>query len=279
MKKIGFIDYYLDEWHANHYPSFIKELSQGGYNVTCAYGAVDSPNGLSNAEWSEMHGIPLKSSIEDVMAECDAAIVLSPDNPEQHPFLCDIPFRSGKPVYVDKTFAVNADTARTLFEIAEKHNTPCFSSSALRFSSELTSFTDIDITCLYSEGPGLYDIYSIHQIEPIVSLMKATPTGVMFNGSKAHPSMIISFADGRYAHMIQRNDPESSFRLTAVRDDNSASVCTIRSDYMRLFIRAMLSFFDNGKIPVPHTQTIDILAIRDAGFRAMNHPFTWESVR
>ena len=25
MKKIGFIDYYLDEWHANNYPQFIKD--------------------------------------------------------------------------------------------------------------------------------------------------------------------------------------------------------------------------------------------------------------
>ena len=25
MKKIGFIDYYLDEWHANNYPEMIAE--------------------------------------------------------------------------------------------------------------------------------------------------------------------------------------------------------------------------------------------------------------
>ena len=27
MKKIGFIDYYLDEWHANNYPRMIAEVS------------------------------------------------------------------------------------------------------------------------------------------------------------------------------------------------------------------------------------------------------------
>ena len=27
--KIGFIDYYLDEWHANKYPAWIKEASNG----------------------------------------------------------------------------------------------------------------------------------------------------------------------------------------------------------------------------------------------------------
>ena len=29
MKKIGFIDYYLDEWHANNYPGFFKEAADG----------------------------------------------------------------------------------------------------------------------------------------------------------------------------------------------------------------------------------------------------------
>lgn len=28
MKKIGFIDYYLSEWHANNYPIWIKEICE-----------------------------------------------------------------------------------------------------------------------------------------------------------------------------------------------------------------------------------------------------------
>lgn len=27
MKKIGFIDYFLDEWHANNYPDWIRETA------------------------------------------------------------------------------------------------------------------------------------------------------------------------------------------------------------------------------------------------------------
>ena len=43
--KIGFIDYYLDEWHANNYPELIKELSGGDMEVAYAYGHIDSPIG------------------------------------------------------------------------------------------------------------------------------------------------------------------------------------------------------------------------------------------
>ena len=43
--KIGFVDYYLDEWHANNYPALIKEVSGGEMEVAYAYGHIDSPIG------------------------------------------------------------------------------------------------------------------------------------------------------------------------------------------------------------------------------------------
>ena len=33
MKKIGFIDFYLDEWHANNYPAWIRELRKDGHGL------------------------------------------------------------------------------------------------------------------------------------------------------------------------------------------------------------------------------------------------------
>lgn len=30
MKKIGFVDYFLDEWHANNYPVWIADPRHGG---------------------------------------------------------------------------------------------------------------------------------------------------------------------------------------------------------------------------------------------------------
>ena len=52
MKIVGFIDYYLDEWHANNYPRIINELTEGEFQVKYAYGKIDSPiGGITNAEW------------------------------------------------------------------------------------------------------------------------------------------------------------------------------------------------------------------------------------
>lgn len=279
MIKVGFIDYYLDEWHANNYPAMISECSGGRYAVASAYGAIDSPiGGMTNREWSEKNGIPLRDTIEEVVKESDVLIVLSPDNPEQHPALCPLPLASGKRVYVDKTFAETGDTARALFAIAEENGTPVYSSSALRFSTELRAIDKAKIARLYTEGPGIYDNYAIHQIEMMVALMQSPARRVMWIGSEAHPAMIVEFADGRQAQMLQRSDAAYSFRVTMVDKDNVAEIYEIRSNFFRLFIEGLVAYFDTGIIPATHAETVDVIAIREAGLRAMKKPYTWETV-
>ena len=276
MKTIGFIDYYLDEWHANNYPALIERFSNGEYKVSCAYGMIDHPNGgLTNREWSQKHNIPLLDSVEEVIEKSDCLIVLSPDNPEMHEQLCDLPLKSGKPVYVDKTFAPDKAAAERIFANADAHGTKCFSSSALRFSDELKEIDKSAIYRIYSEGPGALDIYSIHQIEPVICLMQARAKRLMFLGDEKHPSMLIAFEDGRTAQIYQRNDPSWSFALTVVNDENAAKRYTIQSDYFGLFIQAMIKFFDTAEVPVPHEQTIDVIAVRTAALNASKTPFVW----
>ncbi len=276
MIKVGFIDDYLDNWHANNYPKLISECSGGRYSVACAYGRADSPyGGMTNREWSEKTGIPLRERPEDVINECDVLMVLAPNSPETHPEIADAALRSGKLVYVDKTFAADGKTAREMFALADAHGTPCWSSSALRFTSELSGVDRGKIFRVYSEGPGAYEKYSIHQIEPVVTLMGARAQKLMFTGDPEHPSMIISFADGRYADIVQRLDPAYSFRITTVDKGNNAEFYDIRSDYFRLFVEAVIRFFDTGKVPVPHEETVDVVGIREAGMRGMGRPFEW----
>ena len=276
MKKIGFIDYYLDEWHANNYPEFIAKESNGEYQVCYAYGKIDSPiGGMTNEEWATKNNVTLLDSIEEVIEKSDFLVVLSPDNPEMHEELCKLPLQSGKLVYVDKTFAPDKETAIRIFENADAHNTKCFSSSALRFSDELKDIDTEKIYKIYSEGPGPLEMYSIHQIEPIVCLMKSRAKRLMFLGDEKHPSMIIEFEDGRYAQMYHREDKNGTFAITTVDADNRANRYEIASDFFGLFIKAMVKFFDTGVVPVSHEQTIDVIAARTAAIEACKTPFEW----
>ena len=82
--KIGFIDYYLDEWHANNYPARIQVASGGKLSVCRAYAKINSPlpGGRTSTQWSSDMDIPLCDTIEEVVDKSDALIVLSPDNSE-----------------------------------------------------------------------------------------------------------------------------------------------------------------------------------------------------
>lgn len=276
--KIGFIDYYLDEWHANNYPSLIAKASNGAHEVCCAYAHAEPPAELnlrSNAQWSADHGVELVDSIEEVIRRSDCLIVLSPDDPEMHELLCQLPLASGKRTYIDKTFAPDKATAERIFAHAEKHNTPCFSSSALRFASELDEIDVSSIQKIYSEGPGTLSIYAIHQIEPVVRLMNSRAKRLMFLGDEDHPSYIVEFEDGRLAQMYHRDSSGRTFRITTVAQDNTAVHHEIKSKFFNLFVDEMIRFFETGEAPVTHAQTIDVIAIRAAAMEACRTPFVW----
>jgi hypothetical protein len=278
MKKLGFIDYYLNEWHADNYPDMITKATDGKYQVCYAYAYSEPPiekGLLSNKEWAKLHRIELLDSIEEVIEKSDSLIVLSPDNPEMHEILCDLPLKSGKPTYIDKTFAPDKETAIRIFDKANKGQTKCFSSSALRFSAELQDIDRDNIYKIYSEGPSSLEVYSIHQIEPVMKLMNRRATRLMFLGDRVHPSMIIEFEDGRYAQIYHRNDKEGSFRITTVDVDNNAMHYEIKSDFFGLFIKAMIGFFETGIVPVPQEQTISVIAVRAAALKACETPFEW----
>ncbi|MCL6443650.1 MAG: hypothetical protein K6T83_09375 [Alicyclobacillus sp.] len=273
MKQIGFIDYFLDEWHAQMYPNWIEQATNGEMKVAYAYAKVDAPHGIDNSSWCASRGIELLDSIEAVIDASDYLIVLSPDNPEFHEELATLPLKSGKPTYVDKTFASDRQTAMRLFDIAKQHGTPLFSSSALRFAKEYDALKRDEVEGICSIGPGKYDNYSIHQIEPIVALMGSKPAEVMFVGTERAPALMIRFGDGRLATM--HHFVNSPFFLAVNYTDEDSKSVRVDSDFFAEFIKAMTAFFKTGTAPVDPEETIAIVSIIEYGFKAMATPFEW----
>jgi len=266
MKKIGFIDYYLDEWHAKEYPKLIDELSNGEFKVCYAYGEIDSPNGMSNAEWAKEFGVELCACIDEVIEKSDFLVVLSPDNPEMHEKLTERALKSKKHTYIDKTFSPDKASAERMFALAEEYGTKCYSSSALRYADEYRDIKREDIHAIYSQGPGSYEVYSVHQLEPIVMLMGTEVEGVTVTGDSEHPSMIIEFSGGRRAYMTQYHNTD--FEMILINKENMGDRRTVKSEFFKTFIIEMLDFFTLGEPKVTKEETITIMAIREAGTKA-----------
>ncbi|RAR42963.1 Gfo/Idh/MocA family protein [Paenibacillus sp. MDMC362] len=274
MKKIGFIDLHLDQFHANKYPGWIEQASEHAMKVVYAYGKRDKENGLTNAAWSQEFGIELLPTIEEVVERSDYLIVLSPDNPEFHEELSQLPLQSGKPTYIDKTFAPDRETAIRLFDLAAKHGTPMYSTSALRFASEYRELDRSDIQTISSWGPGAFANYSIHQIEPIVSLMGASPKRVMYIGTPDSPALLIDFGNGRQATVNHLGD-NCPFTLGIKNGDGGFKQVTAHSNFFNLFIENLVNFFETGKPAVNPAETVAVITVIEYGLKAADTPYVW----
>ena len=76
MKKIGFVDYFISEWHANNYPAWIERIcAEMGvdYKVAYAWAELDSSpvSGVSTDEWCEKFGTERCASIEELCEKSD----------------------------------------------------------------------------------------------------------------------------------------------------------------------------------------------------------------
>ena len=284
--KIGFVDHFLDEYHANEYHRMLKEASGGQVVVAYAYATIDSPRGgMTTDKWCAVKNIQKVESIEELVEKSDGIVVLSPDNPEFHEDLCQLPLRSGKPVFVDKTFAETKASAVRLFDLADKHGTLCCSASALRFASE---FCDLyrnriqnknqnHIENMNSRGPGDLKVYGVHQVEPIIMLMGTNVRRVMYTGNDKWLSYVIEFADGRRAG-ISHHGGGCPFSFLVDFNDSQAKVLDLSHDFFRAAIDDLVGFFLRGDISIPREETIATIAVIEAVNNAIKNPFKWTEI-
>lgn len=277
MKKVGFIDYYLDEWHAKEYPKKIFNQSGGEYKVTYAYGKIDCPfqNSMTNSEWAKKYDVQLLSSIEEVVEKSDCLIVLSPDNAEMHYELSECALKSGKPVFIDKTFSESKADAERIFAVGEQNSTPCFSSSSLRYSNKLNNVDRNNILSIVSVGGGHPENYLVHQLEPISVLMGYDFERVMFIGTTDVPSWVMQFEDGRTVLFTLAVNAPFALKICYT---NRTDQVVIDDDFFFQQTERIIEMFDTGKIPVQHAETIAIMSARESCIKSMSKPFEWINI-
>lgn len=280
MMKIGFIDFFLDEWHANNYPKWIEEQSQIlGIDCKVAYAWEDKAKegGLNAKQWCEKFGVELLESREEVVEKSDAIVILSPDNAEEHERLSEEALKSGKPVYVDKTFAPDLACAKRMFELAEENGTPLCSSSALRFTRNLDPLKgDENIGYFAVTGPGMLGNYAVHQLEMIVSVMGVKGKRVLLTGNDYARQLVIDYGKNRFASMTQM--PALDFAVSATwADGHSENIVPI--DFFPNFIHDMLKFFNGDKPIAAKEETLHIMAILDAAKEADTKKGTWVKIQ
>lgn len=282
-KKIGFLDYYIDEWHANEYPRMLAESSwKDQFEVAYAWEEIPAPDKRDLARWCADYKAEPAASIEDLVEKSDVIVLLSPGWPEHHKRLSEIPLSSGKPVYIDKPMADSYDAALKMFAMADAHNTPVTSASALRFCTQLQDQLETwkknPVQFAATRGSGTirgFINYGIHQIEMLVMTLGPGASRVMQTYGKDSDIdlMLIDYPDGRQG--ILNRMPGLGFELIGRCQDQTEFKIGEFSDFFPKMIDNMMQFFASGKTAIPRAETLEAMRIFDAGIRALATPGTW----
>lgn len=282
MLRIGFVDYYLDNWHANNYPTFLRQaISKYGFDaqVTAAFGMMDAPDGMTSAAWCKDQNVAMANSMQELLDSVDAVMVIAADDSRFHEIVCPEPLKSGKPVYVDKTFAHNLDTAKKLFAIAKEHNTPVFSASAQRYCQHVIDYLAEKkgaARFMSTVGPHSLDNYAVHQLEPIVAVMG---TGVkrmkVFSVGSAVTQLILDYGDGRLASFTQTPQPFAEFNFMVSDGETGRRLNSDDSNFYDNLMKVILDFFVSGIPPVQKEETLEIISLIETARSARNHQDEW----
>ncbi len=272
MKKIGIIDYFIDEWHSNTYLGLFEKASKElgvDYKVTYAYAEVEQPGKMLTDDWCAKNNVTRCYSIEELCEKSDNILILAPANPETHLKYAQIALSYGKTTYIDKTFAPDLQTAKEIFAIAEKYNTKIFTSSALRYAEEIAGYTNVKNVMIKGGGRSLEE-YIIHQIEMAVKMTGgAQAEQVHVFHSAKQSTTVVEYADKTVT--LSYSNSGWGFSVDVETENANCEFKNIEkgTEFYRL-VESIVKFFETNEEPFDKKETLAVLAIRDAIIKGVN---------
>ena len=278
MKKIGFIDYYISEWHANNYPAWIGEVCADKgleYKVAYAWAELDvSPKyNETTDEWCEKYGAEKCDTIEELCEKSDVIVILAPSDPEKHLGYAEIALRYGKPTYIDKTFAPDLASAERIYSLADKYGAPMFSTSALRYGEELdTEFACKEIT-VTGGGSNLPE-YIVHQLEILVKKLGIGAKRVKAEQFGGETCIFVDYDDGRKGTVIYA--VSMPFTVYMSGDSGEKPVYrNVRSAYFMKLMSDIVRFFETEESSFDRCETLEVMRLREGVLNACERCGEW----
>ena len=273
MKKIGIIDYFIDEWHSNTYLGLFEKASQAlgvEYKVVYGYAEVEQDGKMHTDDWCAKNNVIRCNTIEELCEKSDNILILAPANPETHLRYAEAALKYGKTTYIDKTFAPDLETAKAIFAVAEKYNTKIFTSSALRYAEEIADYTDVKNVMIKGGGRSLEE-YIIHQIEMAVKLTKGEQAEQVhvFHSAK-QSTTVVEYADKTVT--LSYSNSGWGFSVDVETDKANCEYKNVEkgTEFYRL-VESIVKFFETNEEPFDKKETLAVLAIRDAIMKGISN--------
>ena len=167
----------------------------------------------------------------------------------------------------------NYEEAAAIFAIADQYGTACFSTSALRYGTELDTFKDYNKVVTTGAG-RTPDEYIVHQVEMIVKLLGCNIKAV--KAQKESDTRIvyeIAFADNKSATAIW--DQSLGFTATAINENGEEDKKAINSPFFKILLDKIIVFFETGEVDFDRAETLTGMKLRE---RMLVNNGEWEEV-
>ncbi len=292
-RKIGIIG--LDTSHSIAFTELINSSSEeemDGFRVVAAYpkGSPDIASSVSRipryTEEIKKMGVTIVDSIEELLKQTDF-VMLETNDGRPHLEQALPVLESGKPLFIDKPMAASLSDAMQIFTLAEKHKTPLFSSSSLRYcpgaiesrngegTGEIMGAETYSPLIIESTHPDLF-WYGIHGVELLFTVMKTGCLSVR-RLSSSHTDLVTGQWEG---------DRIGTFRGIKEGFHDYGGIAFGREGIRQLgpykgyapLVKAILHFFSTGKAPVSPDETLEILAFMEAADESKKRGGAWVSI-
>lgn len=283
--KIGVIG--LDTSHVVAFTKLLNNPHESyhvpGGKVVVAFpgGSPDFELSMSRIEGFTEHlsthfNVEIVDSIEQVAIKSDAILLESVDGAVHHEQLRSI-VGYQKPIFIDKPFSLSSQVARDMIRLAESHQTPVMSTSALRYAEALTSILQqankgkiIGADCfgpmeMQATQPGFF-WYGIHAVEMLVTILGRGAQSVMTFSNEVHDVMTVSWKDGRIGTIRgnRQGNPQFGAVIHFEHGSEFVDIHAQQKPYYASLLAQIIAFFQDGVSRVPLQETQEIIRLIEA---------------
>lgn len=258
----------------------------GSKDVKASYSRVD----MFTRQIEKEYGVEIVDSIDKLLEKVDVVLIESVDG---RPHLDQaIPvLKAKKKVFIDKPIAGSLADAILIFALAEKYKTPVFSSSSLRYATNIRAAKNDPklgkvLGCVsYSpcelepHHPDLF-WYGVHGCETLYTIMGAGCKSVSRTHTKDTDIATGVWEDGRVGTYRGLRSGSKGYGTVIFGNKTDLTTSGAVGGYKPLVVE-IAKFFRSGSAPVSAEETIELFAFMEAADESKRQgggPVTIESV-
>jgi hypothetical protein len=258
----------------------------GSKDVKASYSRVE----MFTRQIQEKYGVEIVDSIETLLTKVDVVLIESVDG-RAHLQQAMLVFKSGKKVFIDKPLGGSLADVLAIFELAQKHKTPVFSSSSLRYATNVRAAKSDPklgkVVGCESYGPCEIETYvpdffwyGVHGVESLYSIMGTGCKSVSRTHTKLTDTAVGVWQDGRIGTYRGLRSGTKGFGNVIFGEKATLTTSGAEGGYKPLVVE-IAKFFRTGVAPVSPEETTEIFAFMEAADESKRQggiPVTLESV-